>query len=143
MELSCPFRFIPGNAIQEAIDTMLANQESDGLSWGTGIWTARPLTEPEVEWILAALEQQTYTAYFWLPDPNSELDWQDGARFFFKVVERSTWSSFVEQISPTIRLEMFAWIETEPVFETNLSKHSTLFNRATLDKFVRFTQRFL
>jgi hypothetical protein len=129
--------------MQEAIDTMLAKQESDGLIWGTGIWTARPLTEPEVELILAALEQLGYTAYFWLPDPNNELDWQDGVRFFFKVVKRLTWSSFVAQISPTIRLEMFTWIETEPVFETNLSKHSTLFNRASLDKFLRFTQRFL
>lgn len=129
--------------MQEAIDTMLAKQESDGLTWGTGIWFARPLTEPEVESILAALEQRSCIAYFCLPDPNNELDWQDGARFFFKVVERSTWSSFVEQISPLIRLEMFTWIETEPVFETNLSKHSTLFNRANLDKFLRFTQRFL
>jgi hypothetical protein len=121
---------------------MFAKKQSDAFTWGTGLWVARPLTEPEVKFILAALERWDYTTYYWLPDPNNELDWQDGARFYFKVMDCSTWTSFMEHISHIIQLEMFTWIETGPNFESGLSKHTTLFTQSNLNKFLFFTQRF-
>ncbi|SRR5260221_5928538 len=121
---------------------MLAKKESGEFTWGTGVWIARPLTKPEIEFILAALQKWGYAAYYWLPDPNHELDWQDGVRFHFNVMDRSTWTSFLEQIAPIIRLEMFTWVESEPTFESGLVKHTTPFTQSNLERFLFFTQRF-
>src|SRR5665811_1943682 len=91
------------------------------------LWIARRLTEPDGQFVAATFEKWNYTAYYWLPDPTNKLDWQDGARFYVRVMQRSTWATFLEQISSFIRFEMFTWIETEPQFESNLSKHTTQF----------------
>src|SRR5665811_1321546 len=66
------------------------------------LWIARRLTEPDGQFVAATFEKWNYTAYYWLPDPTNKLDWQDGARFYVRVMERSTWATFLEQISSFI-----------------------------------------